>query len=262
MRLINWNISAFNRKAEKALDSILGYEPDILCLQELPRAAIEYLKKFPDYNLVHSPDVEAKQIGKNADLAILTKYKITGSGCYEYSQDGARSFFIWCSEMVFGRTKQLKSLYADIATPAGIKRVHTLHLSWPVGPETRMKQFSRFLEAAEPEDSHIICGDLNIFGNLRNNILAAALFGYRFRELFVNEKKVFAKIFESRGWQNPFAGTVSSTWPWSLGGAQLDYVLLPKTAVIKSALLLKETYGSDHRAQILEIAEVGGQARA
>jgi endonuclease/exonuclease/phosphatase family metal-dependent hydrolase len=253
MRLITWNISAFNKDIEKALSSILSYDPDILCIQELPQSGVDYLKQLSNYEMVYSLDTEVDISSKNAFLVILTKYKIIGTGTHEYGKDRISSPFVWCSEKLFGRKRENKSLYIDIDTVSGIKRVHTLHLTWPVGPKTRIQQFLNFLDSAKPDKTHLILGDLNVFGKIGNNILAYIPFGYALNELFMYEKSIFQDLFEKYGWQNPFDGTISSTWPWNLSGAQLDYILIPKDATVKHKYLFKETYGSDHRPQLLEI---------
>ncbi len=253
MRLINWNISAFNKNIRRALDNILSHCPDILCIQELPQNGLDCLKMFSNYNLAYLLDIEVNRASKNVFLVILTRHKIVDTGIYEYCQDKISSPFIQCSRKIFGRKKQTKSLYADIETADGIKRVHNLHLSWPVGPETRIRQFSHFLDVAKPNKSHLIFGDLNVFGKTRNNILACIPFGYNLKEFFVDEKVVFQDFFEKYGLQNPFEGTISSTWPWSFSEAQLDYILISKNMAVKNKYLLKETYGSDHKPQILEV---------
>lgn len=79
------------------------------------------------------------------------------------------------------------------------------------------------------------------------------IFGYSLGELRMNEVKLFQNFFEQYNWQNPFAGTTSSIWPWSLSSAQLDYILLPQDMVIKNIQLLKQTFGSDHKPQVLEV---------
>jgi hypothetical protein len=214
---------------------------------------VDYLKNNPSYHMAYLLDVEARQKSKNAFLVTLTKYKIISSGDYQYCQVSVTSPFIKGAERLFGRKKQGKSMYIDVSTTSGIKRVHNIHLSWPVGPETRVKQFSDFLATAKPNESHLVLGDLNTFGRFRNNVFAYALFGYSLKELFVNEKNIFQNFFEEYGWQNPFEGTTSPTWPWNLSGAQLDYILVSKNALIKYKGLLKDTSGSDHRPQILEI---------
>lgn len=254
MRLINWNICAFNKDIKKAIDSILSYNPDILCIQELQQGGLDYLKKFSDYNIIYSLDTEVRRKSKNTFLVILTKYKIINNGNYKYYQDKISSPFIICSKEIFGREKKHKSLYADIETTSEIKRIHNLHLSWPVGPEIRRKQFLHFLDAAKPNKSHLIFGDLNNFGKTINNVLAFIPFSYSLNEILVNEKKVFKDFFKKHGLQNPFEGTISSTWPWSFSGAQLDYILISKNVVIRDKYLLKETYGSDHKPQVLEIS--------
>lgn len=256
MRLINWNISAFNWNIEKAINRILSHDPDILCIQELPQRGIEYLKEFSNYHVAYCVDTEARVKSKNVFLAILTKYEPVTTGNYDYGQDEVSPPLVWFVERLLGREKQYKSLYVDVKINGETKRVHNIHLTWAAGPEIRSKEFSRFLEAAKPKKSDLVFGDLNTFGKTTNNILVYMLFGYRFKDLFTNEKNIFKNFFKRYEWQNPFEGTISPTWPWRFSGAQLDYILISKDLVIENKHLLEESYGSDHRPQILEISGI------
>jgi len=248
MRLINWNISIHNWNIEKALKNILSHTPDILCIQELPERGIDYLKKIPGYELVYCFDNKTDKISRTAFLAILTRYKILTTGTYDYGQYALTPLM----EKLFGG-KQGKSLYVDVDINGKVRRIHTLHLTWPVRPGIRIAEFSRFLDVAKPGNTELVCGDLNTFGKFKNNFLAYFLFGYNRQDLFTNEKNIFKDFFQKFEWQNPFEGTVSPTWPWRFSRAQLDYILVPQNMIVKNKLLLKKSYGSDHHPQMVDL---------
>lgn len=254
MKLLNWNVNFLNRTPFEAVDFALESDSDVITLQEVTNSMlsyIEYKAVDSDYEVRSEVDSYSGKDGLDCHLVTITKHDVHSSGSYEYYDKEMVSLFKKMITPITRPNEQHKSLYVDIKTGEKVHRVHNIHLTWPVGPNTRLTQFNNFFNNSEFSESSIICGDFNVIGVFPWNYLFAPIFGTKIEEIKINERAAFDNLFEELGLQNPFTGTCS--WSAVPNRCQLDHVLVDKQVKVLSKELVKRRYGSDHYPQVIEV---------
>lgn len=252
MKILNWNICTDNEKIRESLDFAMNEDADVICFQELPVKALEDLKKCNHgYHIHYEIDSKVKVEAKNCYIAILSKYPIVNKGGSEYYNKKMNSLYHRINKSRTGQVEVHRSIFIDVETESGKRRINNLHLSWPTGSQRRIDQFLNFMESEDVNDSSIICGDLNIIGVFPWNIILAPFFAIKLSEMRINERHYFDDLFKKYKLQNPFEGTES--WNTVPNGCQLDHVLIPNNYKIIEKKLVQEKFGSDHFPMTIEI---------
>jgi len=139
--------------------------------------------------------------------------------------------------------------YAKIKYQNKIIKIFNVHLEVGAGPYIRFKQFFKTTEYFSSDMEDVVCGDFNIYGKWYKNFLIGWAMGFSFKEMFIDERRRFQKLFKSAGLKNPFYKKI--TYPTF--ALQLDHILIPESWEVKNVTLIKNRHGSDHRPIMLEV---------
>lgn len=247
-KLLQWNVCSFNKNQMSTIHSALSLDADITMLQEVTPQSLEFLKTVKKYEIFYTAEKMGKKPGYY--LVTLSKSKYIKKEIITYYSKPIKSivsnFLRWHAKETEVHEALLFSIYINN------QLIHfcNVHLSWPVSPRVRIEQLTNLYEQLNLENT-IISGDLNTFGGLfYYNFLTALFFGYKPKDIFINERKWLDQQISKVDLQNPFRGSASYT---SLPiNAQLDHILLPSKFKIINTLQLKDTVGSDHTPYIVE----------
>ena len=67
MKIVTWNVRYENKKKETGLKYVLSKDPDVICLQELPKKNLEWLKQnSSNYHLAYTKDMVNKNEEKSS----------------------------------------------------------------------------------------------------------------------------------------------------------------------------------------------------
>jgi endonuclease/exonuclease/phosphatase family metal-dependent hydrolase len=142
------------------------------------------------------------------------------------------------------------ALISDINTPHGVIRVFNIHIIL-LHPDVRMCELELAMMKHDPKRPTIVCGDFNILESPHITPLNLLL-GGRVSDvlLYSRERKLVEKRFFEYELHNPLRGR--NTHPVSR--SQLDHILVSKNFSIKTADVIADRRGSDHRAIRVELA--------
>ncbi|MDP3725634.1 MAG: endonuclease/exonuclease/phosphatase family protein [bacterium] len=254
VRILDWNVCNENRAPpEKIVDFIFSHNPDIICLQEVPRLVLDTINSrvLGKYERVMGNDMRCGE--ELCFLVTLSRFPIIKWRAIQALKKGGwRSFF---SSFWHNIEEHLESLRVDILVERRRVRVLNVHLEVGTGPKNRLQQFRHVLRHGIRRwtiKSAIIAGDLNIYGQgWYERFVGWLWFGLRSVELLLNEREEFERIFKKRGLKNIFREETT----FSTGGVnfQFDHILVPRNTVVISRSVISEHCGSDHTPIIGEI---------
>jgi len=248
MKILSWNIYKDNKKIPDAIEFLKNKKFDIICIQEFPKQDLDKLNSLAAQYIFADEYVAYNNLRKKPDrmyTVIISNVPIKNHATIKHKE---------YYEDVSLRDKRYQdfradSIYADIDVGERKLRVFNVHFKCVAGPYHRLSQLREVLENFNYERENIICGDLNTFGHPMINIFVWKYFGFKIRELFVNEKTILKVTFDLNKLQNPFRRSLTFLkFP-----TQLDYILLPNTTKIISKQKFLQSYGSDHLPICVEI---------
>lgn len=244
--MVNWN-------SINAIKYAISYNPDIICLQEVNKKWLEFIKKNSIFN--YSYEIESENNWTIFSyLIVMSKYIIKNEWWYDhYIKENNSSIWkkIWFIKKFFWTDEISKSLFVDVESNIWKIKVHNLHLTWDTWPKIRIRQFSKFLKQANPKENEIICWDLNTCSSLVHNFIPWLLLWTKVDELlFTKERSIFNDFFKKLNLINPFVGLRTTIYPIY---KQIDYILINKKFKIKNKECINDRHWSDHKMLLLEI---------
>ncbi|MEI7604511.1 MAG: endonuclease/exonuclease/phosphatase family protein [bacterium] len=248
MKILSWNIWCDNKKPELAINYIINSDADIICLQEISLEHLNYLKKLSSFNIVTAIDFYKIEKGIKIPyyLAILSKHKFINTKIFELEKEKKGKFI-----SALSKTETIREcIYVDIKYKKVNYRIFNVHFDCATTPKSRLNQLKYTISLFDKGSKNIICGDFNSFGIFHINLAMSLAVKYKAKEIFKNEKKIFAKLFHENNLNNVFEKKM--TYPKF--ALQLDYILLPIGTKLIEKEVIKKRYGSDHRSICAEIA--------
>lgn len=249
MKLLNWNVYYRNKEPRRVVQFIDSINADIICLQEVPAKLKDELVRGRNY--IVKECVDYYRSGADTFLLILTKKQPLQAGVYTYFHKPTKSLLHSYWHFLFELEQNHQSLYVDIEINQKVLRFHNVHLTWDTTPSVRIEQLQSFFSFRNQFPQSVIMGDLNTFSNKFIGVLAAIPLSYKFEDISIDERKVVDQMVSTAKLQNPYKGVTS--WPLIKTGFQMDHILIPEGIEISNVQFLKETYGSDHLPQIVEV---------
>lgn len=185
------------------------------------------------------------------NTVILSRWPLSNEQAIEFP----KPVHPWQSKLFAGVLNQKLvisrgSLLARVNTPQGEINIASAHI--PHGnPATRRERLSDIIERADKKSPLIICGDFNVLSMPHVAPLNWILGGSFFSPLqFWRERHDIEKFFVQNSLKNPLHGLNTHL----ISHAQLDHILVPKSANIKKAWVDRKRYGSDHNPVWLELS--------
>ncbi len=253
MRVVSWNV--FNRNATppaKIADFLLAQDADVICLQEVPDPVLRELLGRDDTGYAHAV-ARGMRCAEHGEcfLVILSRYPVIRHKKIRGNEGrGWRSFF---SSVWHRLEEHLESHYIDVLTQEDRVRIFNVHLEVGTGPRNRLTQFLRVLRHSA-HGKNIIAGDLNIYGETwYQRFIGLMWFGLQFRELLMDEREEFERVFSKFRLRNMFRGRTTFCAVEGAADFQFDHILLPEDAIVSSTSVFEEQCGSDHKLIIADV---------
>lgn len=240
-----------NLKQDEAFDFISNLDFDVLCLQEVPEEFLPRLAALP-YQMATTTDATLTRGAATLTMhhAILTPHPLHASASFDMpslSLPLRALIGLRLKEGWAGLAKR-EGLYADIDLPTGLVRVFSVHPA-VLSPSARARDFDAIAKYFSEGSSLIIAGDFNTADHPIAKPFSW-LFGASFREALPwhNERAEVERLFAKWGLQNPLRGKVTL----GITLSQLDHILVPKSAEVVKAEVMRDTHGSDHNPVFVE----------
>lgn len=252
MKVVSWNLLCNNNRQAKSLSYVMGKLPDVVCLQEVSKETVRFLRKQEEYQVFVARDFIKRSFGKGEEvfhLVLLVRKgaRVRAHHVRHIPHLTKNSF--WDRAMRW--TETLDYHWVEIEKEGELYQVMNIHLEVGAGPHLRKKQFDHILESREERSSLIVCGDFNLFGRWYVSPFVGWGMGFSVPEMFVNERSMFEQLFLDYGLQNVFRNQV--TFPFFR--LQLDHILVDKGLTVGSTYVYPYTFFSDHRPLELEIVK-------
>lgn len=246
MKIITWNVRAGNKKLPKLLTHVMRHQPDVVCLQEVPRHALALLRHIRSYTLTHVHDMKSDATRRDRFTCVLTKLPPQNVQRVYYGTHEKAS--LW-SNIVYHVINQFRechiALVVELPFNGTIVRIITARLSMAIGTHARIRQFETLVTNLDRHAVNIICGDLNIIDSRILNIASGWARGFTRADYFTNERRAFEQLCTQYGFDNIFHGI--STWLFMLPRLQFDHILVPKGTPVHHKTVSPIRCGSDHR---------------
>ncbi len=256
MKIYSWNVNCLNKNLDAVFEFIRTREFDVMCLQEVPEALLQRLRKLP-YSCVSHVDFR-RLSSKNAGpyhVAILTPHKMISGKSFFVSRglsQPLRTKVLIRLMRVFGwsEIEDRGAIYADINLPnsSQILRIFSAHLRND-GPRERRKEFDILAKHLVPGQNAIVCGDLNIIDPPLLKMFNWAMGSSLLEGMpWYPERKIAEQTFGALGLQNPLYKKHTHT----IFPSQLDHILIPQDWRVKHSEILYDSMGSDHYPILIE----------
>lgn len=259
MKIYSWNMLFRNPDMDRAFQFIANADFDVFCLQEVPEDFYERLKTLPFY-LSAAPEVERIFNGARSSqyLVTLSRFSLNNEGRIPLPY---REIMLPLRARIFvGIMTRLKlwalgvgnrhSLYTDLETPEGTRRVFNLHLPLAT-PAWRSEEFEKAMLERDPSIPTIVCGDFNILERLHITPISWALGGTLGDFFFYRRERVrIEERFFEHQLTNPLRGKITHR----ISRSQLDHILVSQSIEILNAEVIADNYGSDHQPIFAEVA--------
>jgi endonuclease/exonuclease/phosphatase family metal-dependent hydrolase len=239
MKTLSWNILKNNKDQISSFNKIVEKEnPDILCLQEVNTALLKYLQSINKWIVYTAKDFLDNR-GETYYLVTLLKHN------FNIVHFQIKST-LPVSNAVITNYYKIKP-FREILIVEFINKnqnyyILNYHLEIACGPGKRIHDFNNGISGLNKNNNIIACGDFNIFSNFFTAILVGWCFGYKFKDYYINERKLFEKKFRELNLTNIFKNKI--TFP--LLRLQLDHILVSSNTIIDSKYVSRKLYNSDH----------------
>ncbi len=252
MRIITWNVRAANKKIMKLVSHALSFAPDVLCLQEVPQARLDDLKRF-GYHVVHSMDfIGKRKESKNSYTCILTKHRPISQKIATLHKTTHRSLMTRIMySFIRGIIEKHNAPIVSIRYGDHIIQIASTRLSCAISMGDRLAGVVALANELDPTVPAIVCGDFNIVDPRLLNILSGWTRGFTLKGYFQNERKEFERVISQFGLTNIFKN--QSTFIIKFPRFQFDHILIPQEANVIHQEIGKKLFGSDHRMLLVDI---------
>jgi len=250
MKIVCWNVWSGNRHCVESLNLILSRDPDIICLQELPKRFMDYKIFLSDYDLFFSLDYKFyEKLYRRKSLsylliAVKKKYNARGRKLNLSNQKSKYSIM----DNLTGWEECLESTVVEFEYDGETISLANLHLGLLPSPRTKLRQFA-YVAGLLKSNNIIICGDLNIIPR-KYSVFLYWVTGKFWSDFLFNERRNFESLFRGFNLKNVFRGSRTNSWP----RIQLDHILVPEEWRIRHKYVFHEAYSySDHAMLYLEV---------
>jgi endonuclease/exonuclease/phosphatase family metal-dependent hydrolase len=236
MKIMSWNIYKNNRRLDTAVGFLGAAGCDVICLQEVPEAALPRFLALMPYAAIADERMSFKGSGRvdHLKLVILSRFPIIkqGAGLHAPLTEPSHRYDDFTLEYA----------WADIQVAEEVVRVYNTHFMCVTGPTRRLSQLTEVLQHSEVPTRTIICGDFNTLGTMFFSLALFRVFRFSVREVLIREKKEIERAISAYGLVNIFR--FSRTFFWV--PLQLDYILIPQTYTVLERQRHPDRCGSDH----------------
>jgi len=244
LRVVTWNVYKDNKTIDQLIDFLPSLNADVLALQEVPREKIEKLLDAFEHVVFSHEGWTYKKSGEVVEICnvIASDHPIKHTESFDISLRTlfqAKRYAAFTSEC----------LVATIEFGGSEYEIMNTHLRCVAPPWVRVQQFEEVLKRADMSKKNIICGDLNTFSWPLLNLLIGKRYGYGFKEMLTNGRKIFEKIFIQHDLVNPHHGVST----FKLFPVQYDYVLVDRDTEVFHTEKVKDLHGSDHYALFADV---------
>ena len=255
IRIFDFNVWDENPKsAGEIVDFIFSHDAHIVCLQEVREDVLAEIQKRDRYLECAVAHDTRRTNGGLCFLVTLSRFPVIKRGVVRAKRKrGWRSIF---SNWWHNITEHLESLRADVLIQQKRIKILNVHLEVGTGPKNRLQQFRHILRYGIRRriiKHAIIAGDFNIYGQgWYERFVGWLWFGLRSRELFLDEREEFERLFKERGLKNIFRG--ETTFFAGGIGFQFDHIIVPHAIAerVSKIYVCEETCCSDHKPVVAE----------
>lgn len=254
MKIYSWNIYFHNKQLGKAFTYIKSLDFDVLCLQEVPEDFLKRLEKLP-YQIASAVDIAFSSHKKKRTIysVILSRHPIVSSKEIIFPEADLpfRALLLLKARSRWAGYRYHGSVYADIKIKKNVIRFFSLHLTL-TGPSDRRKEFEVVKDFLPKKFPAIIAGDFNTIESPLTKPLNWFV-GSKISEAtpWYRERKRVEAEFKNLRLKNPLRGKITH----NILRSQLDHIVVPQSANVLNAEVVKRTYGSDHHPVLVEIAD-------
>ncbi|MBI3571943.1 endonuclease/exonuclease/phosphatase family protein [Candidatus Kaiserbacteria bacterium] len=250
MRILSFNVYKKNARLAELVSFLKEEGPDVICLQEFPVQELSRLGALTGYHrhLAEEQYTHKKKPHRSSDLrlVILSRFPIENAESVRHLAHAKVSL----RNRVSHAEVAVYFHFVDIVDRArGPMRIFNCHLECTTSPAQRITQFKEILRHRDLGRLNVVCGDLNTFNRPLIGPFVFWLFGYKLKQLWIHEHKVFQKIFS----ENNLRSAVGKHPTFTYLPFQLDHILVPKEIRVTGPKVFKKSYGSDHYAIAVEL---------
>ena len=254
MRIMTWNVYAFNnKKIKNGIRYILSLRPDVVCLQEVSHISMQWLQTIDGYTLNTCFDSKhQKTTSRNIYICTLTKQKPIRVTKRIYDNGFSNSILTKMYTSILHIAEQHMVLIVTLTIRGKHIQVTNTRLSCAIGTHDRLQEMTTLIQKTKNRTiPTIYCGDFNVVDNKLFNRLTGWMRGFQHFDYLLDEREAFEKLFEKEQLINIFRGKSTAFVNRPL--LQFDHILVPDIFKIRSHTLLQKRFGSDHRVLIADI---------
>lgn len=258
---VSWNVHSGNGDFLRQLKRLINrYDPDVLCLQEVPERHLEELKSiYPfmesaiDY---HEDHYVGRRLGRSPRsthyLVILSKFPFENQLTEKHERNGEYTEFAQAA----GWHECVEHHGVDVLIEGTLWRILNIHVGFADTYQNKLAQFRRMVDSLTIPNG-IILGDANITNSLgRIHLLHFLAHLALFRKWSIGNRIQnkalgdFARVIEQHELHSGFANRI--TYPGT--SLSLDNAFVPQhLASMFSFEVGEERYNSDHLPIIVHL---------
>lgn len=245
MKIVSWNAEKKWRGTHRLLRH--NQDVDIFSLQEVPAAFELEQKDFPGLKEVRIPDFIHRRQHKSMYLTVVTRHDIVEVKTVRYF-DRRITSPMTLYYRIRGDYQVYDALLVKIRVDGIVYSIVNVHLPIAASAPVRKEMLISLFEQVKDLENPIITGDLNVYDRIYLTVVFGLFRGFRFKELFFNERNDAEDLFIGYGFHNIFAGTRTAL----LLATQFDHILINNSLRVVNKKRLHR-YHSDHFAIMAEV---------